>query len=147
MLYLNSVIDRRCNSINYYILLFVICNVLTDKKQLWTPYKTVYGSSEQDCLARLQTDKYWSVPIHNRLLACLFASTVLDVWYCNNNSYSLLPRNSEPIMDRLTTDTGHTPTQPILRRSSRVRQQQSRETGNKICGALLLKKIEMVHGQ
>lgn len=47
-------------------------------------------------------------------------------------------------MDQLTTDTGHTPT---LRRSSRVRQQQSRETGNKICGALLLKKIEMVHGQ
>lgn len=53
-------------------------------------------------------------------------------------------------MDQLTTDTGRTLTPPILRRSSRVRQpcqQQSRETGNKICGALLLKKIEMVHGQ
>lgn len=50
-------------------------------------------------------------------------------------------------MDQLTIDTGHTPTPPILRRSSRVRQQQSRETGNKICGALLLKKMEMVHGQ
>lgn len=70
------------------------------------------------CLARLQTDKYWSVPIHNRLWACLFALTMLNVWYCNNNSYSLLPRNSGPTYNRYRTHTYTTYTSPQFASSS-----------------------------